>query len=118
MDERENKIRSVVPVEVVTVTVTRSVRYVGTNDISLALQATRIDADNRPENYDDDEVISHHVDVRLPNDIPCIVEAPEDTSIHEIADLIKPWRDPHDCMPVGWRMSEADRKHFEERTTR
>lgn len=108
----------VVPVEVVTVTVTRSVHYVDTTDINLALQAMRIDTDNRPENYDDDEVISHHVDVRLPSDLPCVVEAPKNASLHEVADLIKPWHDPHDCMPIGWRMNEADRRRFEAHTSR
>ena len=108
----------VVPVEIVTVTVTRSVRYVDTADINLALQAMRIDTDNRPENYDGDEVISHHVDVRLPSDLPCVVEAPKNASLHEVADLIEPWRDPHDCMPVGWQMDEADRRRFEKHTSR
>jgi len=108
----------VVPIEVVTVTVQRSVRYINTADINLALQATLIDTNNRPENYDDDEIISHHVDVRFPNDLPCVVEAPKNASLHEVADLIEPWRDPHDCMPIGWRMNEADRRRFEERTSR
>lgn len=108
----------VVPIEVVTVTVQRSVRYVDTTDINLALQAMCIDTDNRSENYDDDEVISHHVDVRLPSDLPCVVEAPKNASLHEVADLIEPWHDPRDCMPIGWRMSEADRRHFEEHTSR
>ena len=118
MPENYRHEHPVVPVEVVTVTVQRSVRNINTADINLALQATLIDTNNRPENYDGDEVISHHVDVRFPNDLPCVVEAPKNASLHEVADLIEPWRDPHDCMPIGWQMSEADRRRFEERTSR
>ena len=96
-----------VPVEVVTVTVQRSVRYVATDDVNLALAAVRHDAEDRPERYDDiDTVVSHHIDVQLPEYGPMLVHKDALLSyakVEHVCDLIAPYDDPTAIMPVGWR---------------
>lgn len=77
-----------VPVEVLTVTVQRSVRYVGTDNPAQALAAVSYDASQHPESYDEvDDVISYHQTVRLPEDHPTILEVEADAPIHNLEDL-------------------------------
>lgn len=98
-----------VPIEVITTTVQRSVRYVATDDVNLALAAMRHDAEDRPERYDDiDTVVSHHIDVQLPEHGPMLVHRdalPSHAEVEDVCDLIAPYDDPTEIMPVGWRPS-------------
>lgn len=98
-----------VPIEVVTVTVQRSMRYVATDDVNLALAAMRHDAEDRPEHYDDiDDVVSHHIDMQLPEHGPTLVHRdalPACAEIEDVCDLIAPYSDPTAIMPVGWHPS-------------
>lgn len=102
----QNKTKRVVPIEVITTTVQRSVRYVDTDDVNLALTAVRNDTVERPERYDNDEVIAYHLDVRLPDGMSSVTEIEDSRltagAVHEIGDLIAPYTDPTDIMPIGW----------------
>lgn len=106
-----NKTKRVVPIEVITTTVQRSVRYIDTDDVNLALAAVRHDVVDRPERYDSDEVIVYRADVRLPDGMPLIAEIEDnrrtECAAYDIADLIAPYTDPTDIMPPGWRQSRT-----------
>lgn len=70
-----NTTQPTVPIEVITTTVQRSVRYVATGDCRQALAAVTTHVENHPEEYDDiDEVIAYHHDVRLLEDAPQVIE--------------------------------------------
>lgn len=93
-----NVTKPAVPVEVITVTVQRSVRYVETDDINLALAAIRHHVATNPECYDDiDEVIAYSHTVQLPEGRPNITEVEEGIELDTPADLTYPL-DPQEVM--------------------
>ena len=93
-----NMTKPAVPVEVITVTVQRSVHYIETDDINLALASVRHHVATNPECYDDiDDVIAYSHTVRLPEGAPNITEVEEDIELDTPADLTYPI-DPREVM--------------------
>lgn len=59
---------AVIPVEIITITVQRSTRYVRTNNARTAIAAIEKHIACRPDRYDDDEVIAQTHTVQLKAD--------------------------------------------------
>ena len=52
--------------------------------------------------------MSHHIDVQLPEHGPTLVRRdalPTHAEVEDVCDLIAPYGDPTEIMPVGWRPS-------------
>ena len=71
--------KKVVPVEVITTRVQRSIVHVPTDDPRAAINAVRHSFETHPERYDFDDVIAMHYDARLPqNGEPVVIEVDDD----------------------------------------
>lgn len=71
--------KKVVPVEVITTCVQRSVVNVLTDDPRAALMAVRHSFKTHPERYDSDDIIVMHYDALLPqNGEPIVIEVDDD----------------------------------------
>ena len=92
-----------VPIEVVTVTVQRSLRYVETDDVNLALASIKQHVNAHPECYDDiDDVIAYTHEVRLPGDHPIVTEIEADIVLDTPEDLCYPLN-PDDVLCAQYR---------------
>lgn len=75
----------VIPVEVITVTVQCSTRYVRAKNARAAVAAIKNHLASRPDRYDDDEIILRTHNVRLPDD----AAIPSDDSVPTPSDLME-----------------------------
>ena len=84
------KTQMTVPIEVITTTVQRSVRYVATDDPEEARAAILHHTLTHPECYDDiDEVVVYHHDVSFLEDAPQLVEMPANLVFDTPEDLLQ-----------------------------
>ena len=84
------KTQMTVPIEVITTTVQRSVRYVVTNDPEAARKAVLHHTLAHPECYDDiDEIVVYHHDVSFLEDAQQLIEMPADIVFDTPEDLLQ-----------------------------